>query len=59
PENHISIKPYTDPKDRQDRSLERLLPILIEIARHNYNVPALLGQFEGMSGEEIADEYRS
>mmetsp|Transcript_17925 Transcript_17925/g.22600 ORF Transcript_17925/g.22600 Transcript_17925/m.22600 type:complete len:80 (+) Transcript_17925:430-669(+) len=36
PENLIRVKPYTDPKDRKDQTLERLVPFLIEIATENY-----------------------
>lgn len=57
PENLIRVKPYTDPMDREDNTLARITPFLIEIARENYNdVPALLSQYEGMDADEIADE---
>jgi len=36
PKNLIRVKPYTDPKDRKDQTLERLVPFLIEIATENY-----------------------
>jgi len=58
PENLIKIKPYTNPRDKGDRSLSNLLPVLVEIARHNYDVPELLSQFEGMDADEIAEEYK-
>lgn len=58
PENHIRIKAYEDPTDRDDNTLARITPFLIEIARENYNdIPALLAQFRGMDADEIADEH--
>mmetsp|Transcript_18695 Transcript_18695/g.24280 ORF Transcript_18695/g.24280 Transcript_18695/m.24280 type:complete len:422 (+) Transcript_18695:196-1461(+) len=56
-DNVILIKPYEDPNDRDDRTLERLLPILIEIARDQYDVPSTLRQFKGMEADEIVDKY--
>lgn len=57
PENHIRVKPYTDPNDRTDNTLERILPFLVEIARENYNdIPALLSQYKGLDADGIADE---
>ena len=56
PENLIKVKPYTDPKDRKDDTLERLIPFLIEIATENYNdARVVLGQFRGMDADEIVD----
>jgi len=58
PENHIRIKPYVDPTDRTDRTLERITPFLVEIARKNYNdIPTILSQYQGMDADQIADEY--
>jgi len=57
PENLIRVKPYDDPANREDNTLERITPFLIEIARENYNdIPTLLRQYEGMDADEIADE---
>ena len=57
PDHLIKVKPYTDPTDRKDRTLERITPFLIEIARENYdNIPVLLKQFEGLDADGIADE---
>ena len=57
PENLIRVKPYEDPTDREDNTLERITPFLIEIAREEYSdVPQLLRQFNGMDADEIADE---
>ena len=57
PENLIRVKPYTDPTDRSDKTLERILPFLIEIAREGYSdIPTLLRQYDGMDADEIADE---
>jgi import inner membrane translocase subunit TIM50 len=57
PENLIKVKPYTDPNDRDDNTLARITPFLIEIARENYqDIPGLLSQYQGMDADEIADE---
>jgi mitochondrial import inner membrane translocase subunit TIM50 len=57
PENLVRVKPYTDPNDREDNTLARITPFLIEIARENYSdIPALLQQYQGMDADEIADE---
>jgi mitochondrial import inner membrane translocase subunit TIM50 len=57
PENLIRVKPYVDPTDRTDRTLERITPFLIEIAREGYSdIPTLLRQYNGMDADEIADE---
>ena len=57
PENLIRVKPYTDPADRNDTTLARITPFLIEIAREGYSdIPKLLRQYEGMDADGIADE---
>lgn len=57
PENLIRVKPYTDPTDRTDDTLVRIIPFLVEIAREGYSdIPTLLKQYEGMDADEIADE---
>lgn len=57
PENLIKVKPYTDPTDRKDDTLERLIPFLIEIATENYSdARVVLGQFRGMDADGIVDE---
>ena len=57
PENLIRVKPYTDPNDRSDRTLARITPFLIEIAREGYSdIPTLLRQYQGMDADKIADE---
>jgi len=57
PENLIRVKPYTDPTDRTDDTLTRLIPFLVEIAREGYNdIPELLRQYQGMDADQIADE---
>ena len=57
PDHLIKVKPYEDPKDRSDRTLERITPFLIEMARENYDdVPSLLRQFKGLDADGIADE---
>jgi len=55
-ENLIKVKPYVDPTDRKDDTLERLLPFLMEVASSNIDVPTLLSQFKGMDADDIADE---
>merc|ERR1712151_370460 len=43
--------------DREDNTLERITPFLIELAREGYDdVPLLMKQFHGMDADEIADE---
>lgn len=57
PQNLIRVKPYDDPSDRTDNTLERILPFLIEIAREGYSdIPQLLQQYQGMDADAIADE---
>lgn len=57
PDNLIRVKPYTDPTDRSDDTLTRLLPFLVEIAREGYSdIPSLLRQYQGMDADQIADE---
>lgn len=58
PENLIRVKPYDNPNDREDTTLERILPLLVEISREGYDdIPKLLSQFQGMDADEIADEF--
>ena len=58
PDNLIRVKPYEDPNDFQDDTLEQITPFLIEIAREGYNdVPSILRQYRGMDADEIADEH--
>jgi import inner membrane translocase subunit TIM50 len=58
--NLIKVKPYTDPHDRDDRTLQGLTPLLVEIAREGYNdVPSVLSQFvvefdETKDGEDLS-----
>ena len=57
PENLIRVKPYDD-ANAEDNTLERITPLLVEIARENYDdFPGLLRQFQGMDADEIADEH--
>lgn len=57
PDHLIKVKPYDDPKNRSDRTLERITPFLIEIARESYDdIPTLLRQFKGFDADGIADE---
>lgn len=58
PDNLIRVKPYVDPNDFEDDTLEKITPFLIEIAREGYNnVPAILRQYRGMDADEIAAEH--
>lgn len=58
PDNLIRVKPYEDPSDRTDNTLERITPFLIEIARQGCNdVPSLLRQYRGLDADQIADAY--
>jgi mitochondrial import inner membrane translocase subunit TIM50 len=58
PDNLIRIKPYEDSSDRTDRSLERITPFLVELARSGTkDVPSILRQYRGMDADQIADEY--
>ena len=57
PRNLIRVKPYENPRDRNDNVLERITPFLVEVAREGYdNIPELLRDFQGMDSDEIADE---
>jgi import inner membrane translocase subunit TIM50 len=58
PGNLIQVKPYTDPRDKADTTLLNLLPILIEIAKNNYDVTTVLEQFQGLDADGIAEEYQ-
>lgn len=58
PKNLIRVKTYDDPHDRTDRTLQRITPLLIEIAREGcQDVPTLLEQFRGMDADQMADEH--
>ena len=57
PDNVLRVKPYTDPSDRTDNTLERITPFLLEIVREGYNdIPTLMRQYRGMDADQIADE---
>ena len=57
PYNVLRVKPYTDPSDRSDNTLERITPFLMEIVREGYdNIPELMSQYRGMDADQIADE---
>lgn len=58
PQNLIRIKPFTDPTDFSDRSLVRIIPFLIELARADcQDIPAALAQYRGMDADQIADAF--
>lgn len=58
-DNVILVKPYSDPTDREDNTLARITPLLLEIAKENYNdTPRMLRQFRGMDADEIAAEHQ-
>jgi import inner membrane translocase subunit TIM50 len=57
-DNLILVKPYTDPMDRNDNTLEKITPFLIELAREGYkDIPSILRHYQGMDADEIADEH--
>jgi len=57
--NLIRIKPYSNPRDRTDKSLEDLIPLLVEIAKSNQmDVPKVIASFGTNEAEGIVDEYR-
>jgi import inner membrane translocase subunit TIM50 len=59
PDNLIRVKPYEDPTDRTDKTLERITPFLIELARKGHSdIPSILRQYRGMDADAIADEYQ-
>ena len=58
PDNLIRVKPFVDPTDKNDDTLLKLVPILIEIAKQGYSVPKILSQFRGMDADEIVEEQR-
>lgn len=58
PDNLIRVKPYENSMDRSDKTLERITPFLVELARSGTkDVPAILKQYRGMDADAIADEY--
>jgi len=58
PDNLIRVKPYTDPTDFSDDTLEKITPFLIEIAREGYtDVPSILRQYRGMDADQIAEAH--
>lgn len=58
PDNLIKVKPYEDSSDRNDRTLERITPFLVELARSGTkDIPAILRQYQGLDADGIADEY--
>jgi len=57
--NLIRIKPYDNPRDRTDKSLEDLIPLLVEIAKSNQmDVPGVIRGFGTNEATGIVDEYR-
>ena len=60
PDNLISVKPYDDPEDREDRTLKRITPLLVELSREGHSdIPAALRQFQSKDADEIADEFEA
>mmetsp|Transcript_3777 Transcript_3777/g.7921 ORF Transcript_3777/g.7921 Transcript_3777/m.7921 type:complete len:460 (+) Transcript_3777:103-1482(+) len=58
PDNLIRIKPFDDPTDVGDDALEKITPILLEIAQENYeNIPKVLRQFGDANADHIVEEY--
>lgn len=57
PENLICVEPYEDPTDRNDDTLARITPFLIELARDNVaDIPAILRQYRRADGTVRADD---
>ena len=59
PENGIRIKPFTDPKDKGDRSLDKLRQVLLAMVLEGVSddIPAVLRQFEGLDADQMGDAY--
>ena len=58
PENGIRIKPFLDPKDKNDRSLDKLRKFLIALVMEGVDdIPAVLSRFKGMDADQIGDAY--
>ncbi len=61
PENGIRIKPFVDPKDKSDRSLDKLRKFLLALVMEGVadDIPAVLRQFQGLDADQIGDAYES
>lgn len=59
PENGIRIKAFTDPKDKGDRSLDKLRQFLLAVVLEGVSddIPSVLRQFEGMDADAMGDAY--
>jgi import inner membrane translocase subunit TIM50 len=58
--NLVKVKPYNNPHDREDTTLETITPLLLEIAREGYSdIPGMLGQFivEWDDSSDTDEEY--
>jgi mitochondrial import inner membrane translocase subunit TIM50 len=59
PENGIRIKPFLDPKDKGDRSLDKLRKFLLAVVMEGVSddIPAVLRQFKGLDADAMGDAY--
>jgi import inner membrane translocase subunit TIM50 len=59
PENGIRIKPFVDPKDKGDRSLDKLRKFLMAVVMEGVadDIPAVLRQFRGLDADALGDAY--
>jgi hypothetical protein len=58
PDNGVRIKPFRDPKDKADRSLDKLRKFLLALVMEGIqDFPAVLRQFQGMDADQIGDNY--
>jgi import inner membrane translocase subunit TIM50 len=61
PQNGIRIKPFKDPKDKSDRSLDKLRSFLLALVMEGVSddIPSVLKQFQGLDADQIGDAYQS
>ena len=61
PQNGIRIKPFKDPKDKSDRSLDKLRSFLLALVMEGVSddIPSVLQQFKGLYADQIGDAYQS
>jgi len=61
PQNGIRIKPFKDPKDKADSSLDKLRAFLLALVMEGVadDIPGVLRQFHGLDADQIGDAYKS
>ncbi len=59
PENGIRIKAFVEPKDKGDRSLDKLRKFLLAVVMEGVadDIPAVLRQFRGLDADALGDAY--